>query len=70
MPEVIRMPDGMTAEERYRQLATEARAEADLEHDPSKKRELILSAQRYDVMAGSGAKKVAAALRPATEKSA
>lgn len=69
MPEVIRMPDGMTAEERYRQLATEARAEADFELDPYKQRQLMLSAQRYDVMADR-AKQTAVALQSQKQKSA
>jgi hypothetical protein len=62
MPEVLRMPDGITAEERYRQLAAEARAVADAEIDPYKKRQLMLSAQRYDTMADR-AKAVASQIR-------
>jgi hypothetical protein len=46
------MPDDdMTAEQQYQQLATEARAQSDTEADPYRKRQLLLAAQHYDVMA-------------------
>ena len=38
-------------EQRYRALATEARAEAERAADPYNKRTLLLVAQRYDVLA-------------------
>lgn len=46
------MPDSMTAEEQYRLLAAEARAQAVSEADPYARRRLLLSAQHYDVLAG------------------
>lgn len=39
-----------TAEEKYRQLAAEARILSVTETDPYKKRQLLLAAQHYDVM--------------------
>lgn len=62
------MPD-MTAEEQYRQMATEARAEADTETDPYKKRQLQLSAQHYDVLADR-AKRAVETRRSRARKSA
>lgn len=48
-----------TAEEKYLQLAAEARAQSGSEADPFKKRQLLLAAQHYDVMASRAKQAVA-----------
>jgi hypothetical protein len=40
-----------TAEEEYRLLAIQSRALADWEINPFEKRQLLLAAQRYDILA-------------------
>jgi hypothetical protein len=47
---VVRM-SGLSEEERYRQLAAEARASAARATDAYDKRTLLLVAQRYDILA-------------------
>jgi hypothetical protein len=42
---------GMSDEQEYRRLATEARAKALASNDPYDKRTFLLVAQRYDVLA-------------------
>jgi|KBSMisStaDraftv2_1062788.scaffolds.fasta_scaffold2778516_1 hypothetical protein len=59
----------MTAEEQYRQMAATARALADSETDLYEKRQLLLAAQHYDVLA-SRAKQAAEKRRSVKRKSA
>jgi len=59
----------MTAEEQYRQMAATARALADSETDLYEKRQLLLAAQHYDVLA-SRAKQAAEKRRSVKHKSA
>ena len=61
--------DSRTAEEQYRLLATEARAQADTEANPYGKRRLLLSAQHYETLADR-AKRVVATRRTRMRKSA
>jgi hypothetical protein len=62
---VIPMPDmpdeitTTTAEEKYQQLAAEARALSGPEADPYRKRQLLLAAQHYDMMASRAKQTVA-----------
>jgi hypothetical protein len=57
-----------TVEEEYRLLATQSRALADWQINPFEKRQLLLSAQRYDILADRS--KRAAELRRSRKKSA
>ena len=57
-----------TAEEEYRLLAIQSRALADWEINPFEKRQLLLSAQHFDVLADRS--KRAAELRRSRKKSA
>jgi hypothetical protein len=66
---VIAMPDSVTAEEQYRQLAAEARALSASEADPYKKRQLQLSAQHYNILADR-AKRTVETRRSRARKSA
>jgi hypothetical protein len=59
----------MTAEEQYRQMAITARALADSETDLYEKRQLLLAAQHYDVLADR-AKQAAERRRSLKRKSA
>ncbi|HWE73137.1 MAG TPA: hypothetical protein VG328_08265 [Stellaceae bacterium] len=51
--------DILTAEDQYHQLAAEARALSGSEADPYRKRQLLLAAQHYDVMASRAKQTVA-----------
>ena len=59
----------MTAEEQYRELAATARTLADSETDLYEKRQLLLAAQHYDVLA-SRVKQAAERRRALKRKSA
>ena len=59
----------MTAEEQYQQMAITARALADSEADLYEKRQLLLAAQHYDLLA-SRAKQAAERRRSLKRKSA
>lgn len=61
--------DDLSAEEQYRLLAAEARAQANVEGDPYTKRWRLLSAQHYDVMADR-AKRMVETRRSRKRKSA
>jgi hypothetical protein len=63
------MQKGKTPEEEYRLLAKEARVEADWEFNLFERRQLLLSAQRYENLA-ERAKRAAETRRSRRKKSA